>query len=256
MATHLWRGGGARVHLVSRMNRDRYDVSVVSPSPGSAVRKLQRHDIPVTVIDEPDDAIATGILAAHLADIGPDIVHNHMYRAEIVGTKAVIAICEAGHRLEGHLDGPRLACPLGLRTRRRAAPDARDDDLIVASNAIDAKVAPGRGGPNTLSSPRYDTRGPLSLRPPGATPHAADEVRDGAALVDGGGRASGALEGVPSLSRRGPTRSAAGRGFVDLDLMIVGEGNSRYDVLHEIVQPADRRTGPRRPGAARRHRRR
>ena len=62
--------GGAQEHLynlVSRMDRERYDVSVVSLSPGSAVRKLERLGIPVTVIDEPDDAIATGILAAHLA---------------------------------------------------------------------------------------------------------------------------------------------------------------------------------------------
>ena len=43
----------------------------------------------MSVIDEPDDAIATGILAAHLIDVRADVVHNHMYRAEIVGTKAV-----------------------------------------------------------------------------------------------------------------------------------------------------------------------
>ena len=93
--------GGAQEHvfnLVSRMDHAFYDVSVVSLSPGSAVRKLQRAGYDVTVIDEPDDAIATGILAAYLADARADIVHNHMYRAEIVGTKAAIALGEAGHR--------------------------------------------------------------------------------------------------------------------------------------------------------------
>ena len=37
-------------------------------------------------------------LAAHLADVRADVIHNHMYRAEIVGTKAAIALGEAGHR--------------------------------------------------------------------------------------------------------------------------------------------------------------
>src|SRR6478672_3832212 len=93
--------GGAQEHLynlISRIDRERYDVSVVSLSPGSAVRKLEKLGIPVTVIDEPDDAIATGILAAHLIDVRAEVIHNHMYRAEIVGTKAAIALGEAGHR--------------------------------------------------------------------------------------------------------------------------------------------------------------
>src|SRR5215217_6932366 len=64
--------GGAQEHvfnLVTRMDASRYDVSVVSLSPGSGVRKLERAGIDVMVIDEPDDAIATGILAAHLTDV-------------------------------------------------------------------------------------------------------------------------------------------------------------------------------------------
>ncbi len=93
--------GGAQEHvynLVSRLDRDVYDVSLVSLSPGSGAAKIERLGIPVTVIDEPDDAIATGILAAHLADVRPDVIHNHMYRAEVVGTKAAIALGEAGQR--------------------------------------------------------------------------------------------------------------------------------------------------------------
>ena len=59
--------GGAQEHLfglLTRIDRTRYDVSVVSLSPGSAVRKLQRAGFDVLVIDEPDDAIAVGALAA------------------------------------------------------------------------------------------------------------------------------------------------------------------------------------------------
>src|SRR6188768_3391783 len=93
--------GGAQEHLyslVTRMDHDRYDVSIVSLSPGSAVRKLQRAGIPVLVIDEVDDAIAVGALAAHLSEVRADVVHAHMYRAETVATRAVLALKEIGHR--------------------------------------------------------------------------------------------------------------------------------------------------------------
>ena len=48
--------GGAQEHLfglVSRMDPSRYDVSIVSLSAGSAVRKLQRAGFAVLLIDEP-----------------------------------------------------------------------------------------------------------------------------------------------------------------------------------------------------------
>jgi glycosyltransferase involved in cell wall biosynthesis len=93
--------GGAQEHLhslVTRIDASRYDVSVVSLSAGSAVRKLQRAGIPVLVIDEVDDAIAVGALAAHLAEVRADVLHTHMYRADTVGTRAVMALGEIGHR--------------------------------------------------------------------------------------------------------------------------------------------------------------
>ena len=83
---------------MTRIDPTRYDVSVVSLSAGSAVRKLQRAGVAVLVIDEPDDAIAVGALAAHLAEVRPDVVHAHMYRAETVAARAVIALGEAGQR--------------------------------------------------------------------------------------------------------------------------------------------------------------
>ena len=73
--------GGAQEHLYSlltRMDGSRFDASVVSLSNGSAVRKLQRAGIPVTVIEDPDDAVAVGALTALIADIRPDVVHSHM----------------------------------------------------------------------------------------------------------------------------------------------------------------------------------
>jgi len=93
--------GGAQEHLyslVTRIDQSRYDVSVVALSAGSAVRKLQRAGIPVLVVDEVDDAIAVGALAAHLAEVRADVLHTHMYRADTVGTRAVMALGEIGHR--------------------------------------------------------------------------------------------------------------------------------------------------------------
>ena len=93
--------GGAQEHvfgLMSRMDKTHYEASVVSLSAGSAVRKMQRHGIDVTVIDEPDDAAALRALTAHLALVGPDVIHTHMYRADIVGTRAAIALRGAGRR--------------------------------------------------------------------------------------------------------------------------------------------------------------
>ncbi|MDP9483368.1 MAG: hypothetical protein M3P84_09120, partial [Chloroflexota bacterium] len=93
--------GGAQEHvlgLLTRIDPTRYDVHVLSLSQGSTVRKLERNGISVTVIDEPDDAIATGVVAALLAELRPEVVHNHMYRAELVGTRAAIALGEVGHR--------------------------------------------------------------------------------------------------------------------------------------------------------------
>ena len=93
--------GGAQEHvysLLSRLDRSRYDASVVSLSGGSAIRRIQRLGMPVHVLDEPDDAIAVGALATFLADADAEIVHNHMYRAELVGTRAAIALGEAGHQ--------------------------------------------------------------------------------------------------------------------------------------------------------------
>ena len=129
--------GGAQEHvfnLVNRLDHSFYDVSIVSLSPGSAVRKLQKAGFEVTVIDEPDDVIATATLAAHLADARPDVVHNHMFRAEIVGTKAVIALATAGHRrpwVVSTVHSSRVRAPEDLEQLRRLTPSM--DRLIVVS---------------------------------------------------------------------------------------------------------------------------
>jgi glycosyltransferase involved in cell wall biosynthesis len=143
--------GGAQEHLLSllsRLDQTRYDASVIALSGGSAVRKLQRAGFPVTVLDDPDDAIATGAVATQLADINPDVIHNHMYRAELVGTRAAIALGEAGHRrpyVVSTVHSSRIRSDEDRRELRILTPQI--DQLIAVSRAIEAKIADeGRTG--------------------------------------------------------------------------------------------------------------
>ena len=228
--------GGAQEHvfnLVNRLDHGFYDVSIVSLSPGSAVRKLQRHGFDVTVIDEPDDVIATATLAAHLADARPDVVHNHMYRAEIVGTKAAIALATAGHRrpwVVSTVHSSRVRSPEDQEQLRRLTPSM--DRLVVVSNAIDRKVVEeGRLGAervliyNGVDLERYDHQEPCcTLR---------DEygMEPDAGIVGVVGRLE--LEkGHPTLLEAWPMVLERVPGAY---LLIVGEG-SRQDALRQIAR--------------------
>jgi glycosyltransferase involved in cell wall biosynthesis len=227
--------GGAQEHvfnLVSRLDRGFYDVSIVSLSPGSAVRKLQRAGFDVTVIDEADDAIATAILAAHLADVRADVIHNHMYRAEIVGTKAAIALGEAGHRrpfVVSTVHSSRIRPTEDQEELRRLTSSM--DRLVVVSKAIDAKVTEeGRfGAPrvliyNGVDLERYDHQEPCcTLRDEFA-------MEPGASMVGVVGRLE--LEkGHPTLLEAWPLVLDQVPGAY---LLIVGEG-SRLNALRQIA---------------------
>lgn len=143
--------GGAQEHLfalLSRLDRSRYDASVIALSGGSAVRKMQRAGFPVTVLEEPDDATATGIVATLLADANPDVIHNHMYRAELVGTRAAIALGAAGHRrpyIVSTVHSSRIRSEEDRRVLQSLTPQI--DQLIAVSEAIEAKIRDeGRSG--------------------------------------------------------------------------------------------------------------
>ena len=163
--------GGAQEHLyslLSRLDTSRYDASVISLSGGSAVRKLQRAGFPVTVIEEPDDAIATGVVATILADINPDVIHNHMYRAELVGTRAAIALGAAGHRrpyIVSTVHSSRIRSEEDRRVLQILTPQI--DQLIAVSKAIETKILDeGRTGApvqliyNGVDLSRYDETEP------------------------------------------------------------------------------------------------
>ncbi len=147
--------GGAQEHvysLVTRLDRACYDVLVVSLSHGPSVRRLERAGIPVCVIEEPDDAIAPRRVAEELAPFRPEVVHNHMFRAEVVGTKAALQLGEAGCR--------RPAIISTVHSSRVRSCDDKDklrlltpymDRLIAVSKSIVRKIAEERGSATPVS---------------------------------------------------------------------------------------------------------
>ena len=106
------------------------------------------------MIDEPDDAIAVGAVATLLADIRPEVVHNHMYRAEIVGHE--------GRRSRwarpatppvGRGDRPLEPHPLARGPRGPAAPHA--------AHGPPHRGEPGDGAQDRRGAPASDV--PVSL---------------------------------------------------------------------------------------------
>jgi glycosyltransferase involved in cell wall biosynthesis len=143
--------GGAQEHvfaLASRLCSDRYDVRVISLSHGSSVRRLQKAGIEASVIDEPDDRLAVQALADELAAFEPEVVHNHMYRAEVVGTLAALHLGEKGCRRPAVIStvhSSRVRCVDDREKLRQLTPLM--DRLIVVSRAIEQKIAEeGRKG--------------------------------------------------------------------------------------------------------------
>jgi glycosyltransferase involved in cell wall biosynthesis len=228
--------GGAQEHLyglVTRMDHTRFDVSVVSLSPGSAVRKLERAGVPVLVLDEPDDAIAVGALAAHLVEVLPDIIHNHMYRAELVGTRAAIALGEVGHRrpyVVSTVHSSRVRSEEDREMLRVLTP--RMDQLIAVSRMIEEKLEQeGRTGTpirriyNGVDLSRYEHQEPC------CTLHEEYGMEPGSQVVGVVARLE-PEKGHPTLLEAWP---AVLRSVPDAYLLIVGEG-SRREALEALAR--------------------
>ncbi len=159
--------GGAQEHvraLVGRLDRSRYEVEVVSLGDGSTVRRLVAAGEGVTLIDVADDEEAVQRLVEHLRARPPHVLHNHMYRAEIVGTRAALRLAELGYPrpyIVGTVHSSRVR---SARDRELvAALTPRMDRLIAVSRAIVAKIErEGRRGVpveliyNGVDLSRYD----------------------------------------------------------------------------------------------------
>jgi glycosyltransferase involved in cell wall biosynthesis len=223
--------GGAQEHLhslVTRLDESRYDVTVVALSGGSAVRKLQKANVPVLIIDDPDDTIAVGALAAHLAEVRADIVHAHMYRAETVATRAVIALGEAGQRrpyLVATIHSSRIRSVADQEHLRELTPHM--DRLIAVSKAIQHKLvdeqrcdAPVSLIYNGVDLERYDNQEPCCTLPEEYGMEPGSQIVGVVARLEPEKGHPALLEAWPLVLREVP----------DVYLLIVGEG-SRRDAL-------------------------
>lgn len=159
--------GGAQesvASLLGRIDRARFDVRVVSLSEGSSVRRWRSLGVPVTVITDPDDAAAVRTLTAVLEEWQPQVLHGHMYRAEIVGAAAVLAIAATGLSrpfLVNTVHSGRIRPAEDRELLRRLTPEM--DRLIAVSRSIVGKIRiEGRlGAPvqmiyNGVDLDRYD----------------------------------------------------------------------------------------------------
>jgi len=137
--------GGAQesyTGLLLRLDRAKYDVRALSLSSGTAVQRLRRLGLQVDVLDEPDDEAAVRELATWLRREEIDLIHAHMYRAEVVGTRAALAAGTPVVMATVH--SSRVRSPEDVATLAALSPAM--DRLIVPSKSILAKVkAEGRG---------------------------------------------------------------------------------------------------------------
>ena len=228
--------GGAQEHvfsLMSRLDTDRYDATVVSLSAGSAVRKLQRAGFPVVVIDEPDDAIAVGALTAYLADLRPEILHTHMYRADIIGTKAALALANAGHRrpyVVSTVHSSRVRSVADREALRNLTPHI--DHLIAVSNAIVEKIDAERPGLapvdliyNGVDLDRYDHQEPCCTLRDEYGMEAGSQIVGVVARLEPEKGHQTLIDAWPHVLRRVP----------DAYLLVVGEGSRRDYLEHQAA---------------------
>ncbi len=163
--------GGAQesyTGLLLRLDRSRYEVRALSLSSGSAVHRLRKLGLSVEVLDTEEDERAVRELAAYLRREEIDLVHAHMYRAEVIGTRAAVAARTPVIMATVHSSRVRSAADV----EALAALTPHMDRLIVPSASIQAKVIrEGRGGaefsviPNGIDLSRFSTPAPpCSLR--------------------------------------------------------------------------------------------
>lgn len=136
--------GGAQEHvfnLLTRVDRERYDVSICSLTAGPATRRMERAGIPVCIIDTPDDDAAIEAVASHLAAVRADVVHAHMYRAEVVATLAAWRLRATGRPrpfVVSTVHSSRVRSDEDRDLIRRLTP--RMDHVIAVSKAIVRKI--------------------------------------------------------------------------------------------------------------------
>ncbi len=220
--------GGAQEHvynLVTRIDRERYEVSVLALSGGAGVRRLEKTGVSVCVLDEMSDDEAIEAVASHLHAVKADVVHNHMYRAEVIGTRAAWLLAAAGLPrpfVVGTVHSSRVRSPEDRDLVRQLTP--RMDHVIAVSRAIVRKIEDeGRvGAPisliyNGVDLARYAEQEVC------CTLHKEYGLSPGAQVVGVVARLE-PEKGHPTLLEAWP---AVLRAVPDAHLLIVGEGTQR-----------------------------
>jgi glycosyltransferase involved in cell wall biosynthesis len=122
------------------------------------VQRLRSLGVPVEVLDQTDDELAVRELVAWLRREEIDLVHAHMFRAEVIGTRAAVAAGTAVIVATVHSSRVRSADDVRLL----ASLTPSMDRLVVPSEAIARKVrAEGRDGgrfavvPNGIDLSRF-----------------------------------------------------------------------------------------------------
>ena len=213
--------GGAQesyTGLLLRLDRSKYEVRALSLSKGSAVQRLQRLGIAVDVLDCADDEAAVRELTAYLRRNEIDLVHAHMFRAEVIGTRAAVAagtpvIMATVH--SSRVRSPDDVAELAQLTRHM-------DRLIVPSASIQTKVRrEGRGEarfsviPNGVDLSRFSGEAaPCTLRNDFAIPGKALLIGVVSRLEPEKGHRF-LIEAMPAVVEAAPTAWLA----------IVGEGS-------------------------------
>jgi len=220
--------GGAQEHvanLIGRIDRSRYDVSVLSLSGGAGVRRMEKTGVPVCVLDDMPDDETVKAVAAHLVAVEADVVHNHMYRAEVIGTQAAWAVAAMGRRrplVVGTVHSSRVRSDEDRELIRRLTP--KMDHLVAVSRAIVRKLEDeGRvGAPISLIYNGIDL---ARYRDPEVcgTLQREYEIEPGAPIVGVVARLE-PEKGHPTLLEAWPRVLAS---VPDAHLLIVGEGSQR-----------------------------
>jgi glycosyltransferase involved in cell wall biosynthesis len=175
-------------------------------------------------------------LVDELAGFRPEIMHNHMYRAEVIGTRAAYLLSERGCRRPAVIStvhSSRIRCVDDRQTLRRLTPLM--DRLIAVSKAIEGKIHDeGRDGApvsliyNGVDLQRYNHQQPC------CTLHEDYAIPEESPIVGVVARLE-AEKGHRTLLQAWPRVLAA---HPEAWLLVVGEGSER-DALEAEASDLD-----------------
>jgi glycosyltransferase involved in cell wall biosynthesis len=157
---------GSVTDLMLRLDPLRFTVEAVSLTDGPAVDRMRELGLPVAVVDEADDHALVRSLAVQLRNRDADLLHAHMFRAELLGARA--ARLASTPVVIGTVHSSRVRSRADIAAL--AAEGGYVDHLLAPSEAIAQKIRrEGRGTVRTTVMPNgvdLDRFGAPPLSPP------------------------------------------------------------------------------------------